>query len=85
MKRITFTQPKVATLQVRNNREQLIADIVDATAENDKKKLARLLAIRSRELQWSETDLHALFAKHKDPTIRNFTAFVKWSIKTKKV
>lgn len=83
MKRIEFKKIERPALQVRSSREQLIADIVDATAEKDKKKLARLLAIRSRELHWSDTDLHALFAKHKDPAIRNYTKFVWWSIKTK--
>jgi hypothetical protein len=84
VKRIQFAGiERPSTLQVRNNREQLIREIVDATSEPDKKKLAKLLAIRSRELQWSDTDLHGLLAKRNDPSIRNYTKFVWWSIKTK--
>lgn len=82
MKRIEFKPIEHPTLQVRSNREQLIADIVEATTETDKKKLAKLLAIRSREMNWTEQDLHALLGKKKDPKIRNFTKFVWWSIKT---
>lgn len=85
MKRISFNRVEVQPLQVRNNREQLIADIVEATTEKNKKELAKLISIRSREMKWSEMDLHALLKKKNDPTIRNFTAFVKWSIKTKQV
>ena len=83
MKRITFTQPKVATLQVRNSREQLIADIVDATEEKDKKKLAARLALAANTLKWSDMDLHALLKKKTDPKIRNYTGYVWWSIKIK--
>jgi len=70
-------------LQVRSNREQLIADIVNATSEKNKKELAKLISLRANQMKWSDMDLHALLGKKKDPTIRNFTAFVKWSIKIK--
>jgi hypothetical protein len=70
-------------LQVRSNREQLIADIVNATSEKNKKALAKLISLRANQMKWSDMDLHALLKKRQDPTIRNFTAFVKWSIKLK--
>lgn len=83
MKRIVFTKKETTTLQVRNQKEQLIAEIVEATSEPNKKALAKLLALRANEMRWTETDLHALLKKKTDPNIRNFTAYVKWSIKTK--
>lgn len=73
------------TLKVRNNTEALIEDIVNATSEKDKKKLARRIALAYNILGWSDTDLHALLKKKNDPTIRNFTAIVWWSIKINKV
>jgi hypothetical protein len=86
MKKITFTPiVREEALQVRSNREQLIADIVNATTEKNKKSLAKLISIRANEMKWTEMDLHGLLKKRTDPTIRNFTAFVKWSIKTKQV
>lgn len=85
MKQISFNREfRVESLQVRSNREQLIADIVFATTEKNKKKLARAIAVASNQMAWSESDLHALLQKRRDPTIRNYTAFVWWSIKTKK-
>jgi hypothetical protein len=82
VKHITFNRPVVEpTLQVRSNREQLIADIVDATTETDKKKLARRIALSANTLKWSDSDLHALLKKKQDPTIRSYTKFVWWSIK----
>ncbi len=83
MKRIEFKKiEQPALLQVRSNREQLIADIVAATSDKDKKKLAALIAIKANQMQWTEQDLHALLKKRADPTIRNYTAFVRWSLKT---
>ncbi len=80
----TFTvEPNTQGLLVRNNFEQLIADIVNATNEQNKAALARRIATTARQLGWTETELHALLSKKKDPTIRNFTAFVKWSIKVR--
>lgn len=84
MERITFNLPRVeAPLQIRNNRDQIISDIVMNTVEKDKKKLAKIISIRARELKWTDTDLHSLLQKKKDPNIRNYTAFVWWSIKLK--
>lgn len=68
-----------APLQIRNNKEQLIADIVEATTEKDKRKLAKMLALASNINRWSETDLHALLNKRRE--VDNFTAFVWWSCK----
>jgi len=67
--------------QFRNNRDALIYDIAEATTEKDKKLLRKRLAIAANTLGWSEMDLHALMKKRYDPSIRNYTAFVKWSCK----
>ena len=85
MKRIEFNIPAKpdTSLQVRNNRESLIEQIVEQTTETDKKKLAKLIAIRSKQMNWTEQDLHALLKKKNDPSIRSYTKFVWWSIKTK--
>ncbi len=83
MKRIEFKRIERPELQVRSSREQLIAEIVEATSEPNKKALAKLIALRANEMKWTETELHALLKKRHDPNIRNFTAFVKWSLKTK--
>jgi arginine utilization protein RocB len=79
----TFNPPEKPedSLQVRNNTEQLIADIVNATSEKNKKKLAKAIALAYNTLGWSQTDLHALLKKRQDPTIRNYTAFCWWSVK----
>lgn len=66
-------------LVVRNNREQLIADIVERTEVEDKHWLARRLAIAMNTLKWTDTDLHALLKKADDPTVRNYTALVQAS------
>ena len=80
MKHISFNQEfKVEPLQIRSNREYLIAEIVNQTSERDKKSLAKMIALAANTLRWSDTDLHALLKKRQDPKIRNFTAFVKWS------
>lgn len=72
-------------LKVRNNREHLIEQIVNATDEKNKKHLAKLIAIYANRYHWTDTELHALLKKREDPSIRNYTAFVKWSVKDKKV
>ena len=83
MKQISFehlnNKPEI---EVRNNRESLIAQIVEATSEKNKPKLAKVLAIKSAQMKWSDTDLHALLGKKNDPSIRNYTAFVWWSLET---
>lgn len=86
MKHITFTQPmKVEpTLQIRNSRDALIADIANRTNEPNKKLIAKLLAIAGNTAKWTEMDYHALLKKADDPTIRNYTAFVRWSCKITK-
>jgi hypothetical protein len=68
-----------APLVVRNNKEQLIADIVNRTDEKDKKWLAKRIAIAMNTLKWSSDDLHALLKKADDPTVHNYTALVKYS------
>jgi hypothetical protein len=62
------------------NRKDLCTQIAEATTVEDKKELAKRIAIAANTLKWSETDLHALFRRKDDPTIYNFTGFVKWSI-----
>jgi hypothetical protein len=76
-------EPVQEVLLVRNNTEQLIADIVNATNEKNKKGLAKQIALAYNTLGWSDTDLHALFKKRSDPSIRNYTGFVKWSVTIK--
>lgn len=61
----------------RNAREALIEDIAAATDEKDKAKLCRTLAITANTLKWTEQDLHALYQKRLDPSIRNYSAFVR--------
>lgn len=85
MERITIrTFQKVEEeLQIRNNTEALIADIVNATSEKNKKKLAKAIALAYKTLGWTDSDLHALLKKRQDPSLRNYTAFVWWSSKIK--
>lgn len=81
-----YTKVVEETLQVRNNTEALIEDIVNATgvqSDREKKSLARLIALAYHTLKWSDTDLHALLKKRTDPSIRNYTGFVKWSVTIK--
>lgn len=86
MKQISFNKQlsvEKEEIKIRNNREALIAEIVSFTTEKDKKKLAALIAIKANQMKWTETDLHALLSKRKDPGIYNYTGFVKWSLKTR--
>lgn len=83
MKQIDFThlkqKPKV---RANNAKEDLINQIADQCyPENDRPAIRRRLAIATNTAKWTETDLHALLNKKLDPTIRNYTAFVKWSSK----
>lgn len=80
-KQLQFTPVVHEEIQVRNNREFLIQQIVNLTNETNKKALAARIAISANQLGWTDTDLHALLKKRQDPSIRNFSAFVKWSIK----
>lgn len=84
MKKIEFTRPLFEnnSLRVRNNRDDLIRQIVEATTEENKKALAKRIALVANQLKWSDMDLHALLKKKGQ--VRNFTAFVKWSIKIQK-
>lgn len=63
--------------RARTDCEALIEDIVGATDEKDSDELKRLLAITAKTLKWTVTDLHALYQKRLDPTIRNYSAFVR--------
>ena len=73
-----FKRPELKKSGARNSREALIEDIAEATDEKDKPKLCRALAITANTLKWTEQDLHALFQKRLDPSIRNYSAYV-WS------
>jgi hypothetical protein len=73
-------------MNIRNAKEDLISQIVertDAKTETKKAELAKLLALAANTLGWSQTDLHALLKKADDPTIRNYSALVRWSCKVK--
>lgn len=74
---------RIELLTARNNKEAIINEIVGLTNESEagKKLLAKQIALWANRYKLSGTDLHALLKKHEDPKIRNFTAFVKWSIK----
>lgn len=85
MKKIEFTRPMVVEpeVKIRNGREALIADIVNATQEKDKKKLAKMLAIATNTNKWTNDTLHSILSKRRDPKIRNYTAYVWWAVKIK--
>jgi hypothetical protein len=72
---------RVEELQVRNNREDLIRQIVDFTDATDKKKLARRIAVTANTLKWTDMDLHALLNKRRE--VNNFSKFVNWTLKVK--
>lgn len=73
-----YTRPQLKQSVARNAREALIEDIANATNERNKPKLMRALAVAANTLKWTESDLHALYQKRLDPSIRNYSAFV-WS------
>lgn len=84
MKQITFSKEyriEEEEIQVRNNRQQLILDIVNNTTEPNKKSLAKRIAIVANQLGWSDMDLHALLKKRHDPKVYNYTGFVKYNLK----
>jgi hypothetical protein len=85
MKRITFTQPlfEEPELKVRNNRDDLIRQIVNRTDTKDKKKLARRIAVTANMFKWSNMDLHALLNKYSE--VNNYSAFVNYCLKQKTI
>ncbi len=62
----------------RTSKEALINEMTED------RQLRKLIAIAANTMKWSDTDLHALLKKKNDPAIRNYQAFLRWSIKTKK-
>lgn len=75
-----------AATRARNAQEALIEEIVShcqCRNEKEARVTARRIAIAAKTLKWDETDLHALLQKHRDPNIRNYGAFVNWTIKIK--
>jgi hypothetical protein len=87
MKQISF-QPiqRVQTVTTpRNQKEDLIEQIVQQCnlTDQEKKTLAKRLALAMNTFHWTEQDLHALLKKKQDATIRNYTGFIKWSANIK--
>ncbi len=72
-----YTQPAFKISPARNGMESLIEDIV-AECLGNKRVLAKRLAIAAKVLKWSESDLHALYAKRLDPKVRSYTGLVSW-------
>ena len=66
-------------LQVRNNREDLIRQIVEKTDAKNKKFLAKRIALTANLFKWSDQDLHYLLKRHGE--VKNYSAFVNWSLK----
>jgi hypothetical protein len=81
-----FEKPAASPLQVRTQEEDLIAQIVAHTqgTEAEKRGLAKRLAITAKIAKWGTAELHALLKKRQDPTIRNYSGFVRWSCKITK-
>ena len=84
MKQINFStytiQPSLSPeLSVRNNREDLIRQIVEKTDTKNKKYLARRIAITANTFKWSDMDLHFLLQRYGN--VKNYSAFVNWSLK----
>lgn len=81
-----ITAPQKTVTQVRNQKEDMIEQIVQQCTgtPTEKKNLAKLIALTANTAGWTAQDLHALLKKRSDPTIRNYTGFVRWSIKMKK-
>lgn len=87
MKQVSFTHLEKPTSRARNQKEDLIEQIVAQCyfrKPGDDRKLARLLAVTANAGKWSTMDLHALLNKKQDPSIRNYTAFVWYSAKQTK-
>lgn len=76
---------KVEKPTARTSKESLANDIAQATVVKDKRGLAKRIMIAANTNKWSDTDLHALYQKRNDPNITNYTGFVVWAIKIKKV
>lgn len=83
MKQINFNtyQPSLSPeLEVRNNREDLIRQIVEKTDAKNPKLLAKRIAIVANTFKWTEQDLHYLLKRHGE--VKNYSAFINWSLKT---
>lgn len=78
MKQATENYRPPTRSTARRNAESIIEMIAAETNERDKSKLCRALAITANTLKWTDQDLHALYQKRLDPSIRNYSAFV-WS------
>lgn len=81
MKQLSFNiQPITLELEVRNNREDLIRQIVEKTDAKNPKLLAKRIAIVANTFKWTEQDLHYLLKRHGE--VKNYSAFINWSLKT---
>jgi hypothetical protein len=78
-----FQEPK---LQVRNQREDLVAQIMEQTTLKGKRmrEVAARLMMEANIQKWTNQDLHGLLSKKKDPGIYNYTGFIVWTAYPKK-
>lgn len=85
-----YSKKEEPLLKERNAKESLINQIVECTypkkktdTEKYRKNLAKRIGIYANKYKWTTTDLHYLLQKRNDPSIRNFSSFVEWSLKDK--
>lgn len=88
MKKIDFShlqQKQENQPRANTNKELLINDIADQCyPPEERPAIRRRLAIAANTAKWTEMDLHALLKKRQDPSVRNYTALVKWSTKIRR-
>lgn len=86
IKRLSFNIPEKPPSRARNQREDLIEQIVARAGgtETQKRNLAKRIALWANTTKATTTDLHALLRKADDRTIRNYGGFINWSITIKK-
>ena len=88
MRALTFehlqtTRPARARTPDEDLIEQIVAACTFRKSGQDR-ELAKLLAITAKTAKWTTADLHALYQKRLDPSIRSYSAFVTWSAKVTK-
>lgn len=76
---------EVVKSTARNDKEDLVNQIVALTTEKDTKHFAKILMIGANKRKYSLTKLHTLLRKKHDPSIENYTAFVKWYLLKRKI
>lgn len=88
IKRAAFQFPQPTVTPARNQKEDLIEQIVShcrCRSETDARNLAKRIAIWANTTKADTTDLHALLNKHRDPTVRNYGGLVNYLIKIKSI